>query len=78
MTSLNNLPGSARVGPDQPRARSAPPRESAGSRLGVVADPVLAPAPSRPDPAGSARSSLNPRGRLLEVRARGLSDVLAG
>ena len=27
---------------------------------------------------GRARSSLNPRERLLEVRARGLSDVLAG
>ena len=44
---------SARTGPDQPRARSAPPRESAGSRLGVVADPVpapLHPGPPRPGP----------------------------
>ena len=57
MTPLNNLPGSARVGSDQPRARSAPPRESAESRLGVVADPVLAPASSRSAPAESTRTS---------------------
>ena len=44
--------------------------------LGAVVDPV--PVPFHPAPAGSARSSLNPRARLLEVRARGLSDDLAG
>ena len=60
------------------RARPTPARESAGSRLGVVADPVPVPAPSRPASAGSARSSLNPRERLLEVRARGLGDDLGG
>ena len=42
---------------------------------GAVVDPV--PAPFHPAPAGSARSSLNPRARLLEVRARGLPGDLA-
>ena len=56
------------------QTRPAPPRTRPGSLLGVDADPV----PTHPAPAGSARSSLNPRARLLEVRTRGLSDVLAG
>ena len=49
----------------RPRPLRSPPR---GSRR-------RGPGPCAPRPAST---SLNPRARLLEVRARGLSDVLAG
>ena len=61
-----------------PSPRQPDPRRCGVGRtdLGAVVDPV--PVPFHPAPAGSARSSLNPRARTSSRRARGLSDDLAG
>ena len=75
-------------GPSQARpapSRNRPPRPRAVAGPAPVPGPVV---PARPGPRARrvtrenvprpASTSLNPRARLLEVRARGLSDVLAG
>ena len=78
-----------RPGSDLSRARPAPTRNRP-PRPRAVAGPAPVPGPvvpARPGPRARrvtrenvprpASTSLNPRARLLEVRARGLSDVLA-
>ena len=67
-------PGFTQAGPS-PR-RPDPRRCGVGrTDLGAVVDPV--PVPFHPAPAGSARSSLNPRARTSSRRARGLPGDLA-
>ena len=63
--------------PRGPRGRRPGPRGRAPAPPARRGSPVDAPRRARKY-LGRARSSLNPRERLLEVRARGLSDVLAG
>ena len=60
-----------------PGPRLPGPRQCGVGRTDPVAvvDPV--PVPFHPAPAGSARSSLNPRARTSSRRSRGLSDDLA-
>ena len=63
------LPGVVSAAPSAcaslPWKLAAPARESAGSRLGIVAGLALVSAPSQPVLAGSARSPGNRRERTL-------------
>ena len=67
-------PGFTQAGPGP---RRPDPRRCGVGRTdpGAVVDPV--PVPFHPAPAGSARSSLNPRARTSSRRARGLPGDLA-
>ena len=79
---IGSGPGISLSGPGFTQAGPGPrlpgPRRCGVGRTdpGAVVDPVLI--PFHPAPAGSARSSLNPRARTSSRRARGLSDDLAG